>query len=241
MSKTSIYLICLLGLVSCKFSSISASSSEPAGSLPGVDLLSELQSKCLNKTGSNETVGMVVGLIDMLPSCMNLQVDLDALRREFFSLTADLAVRKPFFEKYCPQVTSALGCLHPVVHELRKCLDPEETEVINILVNNIPEGIKLVCKNDGEILVAESSIKCEENLMEYVNECFGLTSKITGELIISDYYKKECDDPSATRSCLATKLNECGGSSWMDVIDLFFKPIVKASPCKNIRILKKLI
>ncbi|XP_055608425.1 27 kDa hemolymph glycoprotein-like [Uranotaenia lowii] len=243
MSKTSIYLICLFGLLSFALSkSIFDSSSESSESSgDGVEQwLGELQSMCLNKTGSNETMTMIIAQVGMLPFCMNFQVDLEALSKDVDTLTADLAVRKPFFEKYCPQVQSALGCLDPVVHELRKCMDPEEAELVDILINMIPEGLNLICKNDGAILFSEEGFsKCEDKAMEYIGECLELISNTTEALDISDYDKKECDDLAATRGCLATKLNECEGSSWMDIIDLFYKPIIKASPCKKFIILEE--
>ncbi|XP_055608426.1 27 kDa hemolymph glycoprotein-like [Uranotaenia lowii] len=238
MSKPSVYLICLFGLIAVCLSKvindINSSNSSEEDSNEADEMLSGFRSKCQKKLGSNETFGNILTESELLPNCMLGLIDLMGLEREIENLTAEIETRKAFFRKYCPQVQKSMKCLEPVTKEVRKCMDRDDAELFDVVTRAIPEALNLICKNDGALLFSDDGFtECKDNIIIYLGECANLIQNTTAALDIATYDRKLCEDLAAARSCFSDKLDSCRGSSWMQIFDLFYGPVVKTSPCKK--------
>lgn len=197
------------------------------------EFIKGVEVQCLNKTGSNHTFEMIALNAAMLPLCVMSNLDLEAFPADLENLNE--TTRHQFFPTYCPQVRETLSCLDPITTELRKCLDPEEIEVMEIVIQMIPEGLDLVCKNDGQIFFMEGTNfeECIDKFPQYVDKCADKMSNATDVMDLSNYGPQECDELHQVRDCFSEQLVDCKATQLMDIFDLFYRPMVKASPCKN--------
>uniref|UniRef100_A0A8D8BAM9 (northern house mosquito) hypothetical protein n=1 Tax=Culex pipiens TaxID=7175 RepID=A0A8D8BAM9_CULPI len=204
-------------------------SSEESGEL--TEFLGEVESSCRKMTGSNETYEMMVLHAALVPLCIISKLDIESFSTDLDNL--DETNRTEFFPKYCPQLHDSLSCLEPVTAELRKCLDPEEVEVLDVIVNMLPEGLNLACKDNGQIFFMDDSSKCLDKFAGYVKKCAAKVSKTTEAVDLSNYGPKQCNELAEVRECFEQKTAGCKGPRLTDIFDLFYRPILKATPCKS--------
>lgn len=213
-------------------------SSEESGEL--AEFLGEVESSCRKLTGSNETYEMMVLNAALVPLCVISKLDIESFSTDLDNL--DETNRTEFFPKYCPQLHDSLSCLQPVTAELRKCLDPEEVEVLDVIVNMLPEGLNLACKDNGQIFFMDDSDfnECSDKFVGYVEKCADKISNTTDAMNLSSYGPKQCDELSQVRECFEQQMVECKAPKLIEIFDLFYRPMVKASPCKNLITLTEL-
>lgn len=234
--------ILLVGLISTSTARVidnnGDSSSEESGEM--AELLSEVESSCRKMTGSNETYEKLVASSYMIPICVMSKLDLESFSNDLDNL--DESTRAEFFPKYCPQLHDSLSCLEPATAEIRKCLDPEEIEVLDIIVNILPEGLNLACKDNGQIFFMDdvNFDECGNKFVNHVEKCADKISNATEAMDLSNYGQKQCDELAQVRECFEQQLVECKAPRLMDIFDLFYRPMVKASPCKNFITLNEL-
>ncbi|XP_055608438.1 uncharacterized protein LOC129755805 [Uranotaenia lowii] len=222
MIRTAIVLVCcLIGLVACK---------NPRG------LLWEgFAQQCLKKTGSNDTFFTVMQNYQVsVGECYKTEVNLDNLNTDIENFDSSISARKAVFRRTCPLYLNAVRCLDLVTIEARKCLESKEQELLESLRNAIPEAVKLICKNDGEIFFSSEDAprSCTEDIGYFLRECEERITDPSAFLHISTFSQNNCDDLTAYRSCFAAKLEGCKGHRWLEVFDLLYNPIIKATPCK---------
>lgn len=114
-----------------------------------------LEPSCLRLTGSNKTYEQLVINSVYVPLYLSSKLDVADFQRDLKTL--DESNRAKFFPKYCRQLHRSLSVLEPVTTELRKCLDPEEVELLDLLIDMLPEAINLACKDNGQIFFSECS------------------------------------------------------------------------------------
>ncbi|XP_055608437.1 27 kDa hemolymph protein-like [Uranotaenia lowii] len=223
MIRTAIFLACcLIGLVACQ------------GPNKFELLMNGFALQCLKKTGGNDTFFTVMQNSQFVTQCYGTEVNLEKLNTDIQNFGSVINVREEVFRRQCPLFLNAVRCLDPVTSEARKCLDSKEQELLDALTNAIPEGIKLACKNNGEIFFSSEGgpASCSEAIFGYLGECAERITDPSALLHISTFNQNQCDELTAVRSCLAAKLEECKGPRWLEVFDLLYNPLIKASPCK---------
>ncbi|XP_058818474.1 27 kDa hemolymph protein-like isoform X2 [Topomyia yanbarensis] len=193
----------------------------------------DIRATCWKKTGSHESFNEIQSILESVPGCVEEKMDVERFPNDTKSLS--MATRKKFFAKYCPQLQDSIVCFTPVIDKFRTCLEKNETQLLDIVVNVVPDAIRLICRNDGEIFFMNnrSFFPCFESMGDYANECLGRISKSTDAMDLSKYGAKQCGEIAEMRECLGTKLNECNAPRMLDVIDLFYRPVMKSTPCKR--------
>ncbi|XP_055608435.1 27 kDa hemolymph protein-like [Uranotaenia lowii] len=223
MIRTEIFLACcLIGLVACQ------ESNESELPMNGFAL------QCLKKTGGNDTFLTVLQNLKFAIPCYETEINIKKLDREFPNFRSVISVREEWFSKQCPLFLNAVRCLDPVKSEARKCLDSKEQELLDALTNAITEGIKLVCKNNGEIFFSSDGGlgSCTEKVFFHFHDCSERITDPSAFSHISTFNQNQCDELTEVRSCFAAKLEECKEPRWLEVFDLLYNPLIKASPCK---------
>lgn len=198
------------------------------------ELLESLHKQCFQSTGSTETYEELVVGFAFLPICFADHLDLDGIAGDLGEL--DKTNRVQFFDTYCPQVNQSLQCIQPVMVQLRKCFAGEELEVMDILINMVPEAVNLICKDHGEIffrLDAPEYEKCMPNFETYALECSAKISNETEALDLSKFGEEQCHELKDFRACIADKLEICKAPGIIDLFDLFYKPVVKGISCEK--------
>lgn len=196
------------------------------------EFIDSLEKQCLQRTGSTETFEQLVAGFAFAPICFAGHLDLEGLSSDFGQL--DQTNRVQFFDTYCPHMNASLQCLNPVLGHLRKCFDNDDLAVLDIVINVLPEAVNLICKDHGEIffkMVEPDYNKCIQNLESYGLECSGKISNTTDSLEMSKLGEEHCRELSDFRGCIADKLDICKASGILDLFDLFYKPLMKGTPC----------
>uniref|UniRef100_A0A8D8H852 (northern house mosquito) hypothetical protein n=1 Tax=Culex pipiens TaxID=7175 RepID=A0A8D8H852_CULPI len=186
---------------------------------------------CLRLTGSNNTYEQLVINSVYVPLYLSSKLDVADFQRDLKTL--DESNREKFFPKYCHQLHKSLSVLEPVTTGLRKSLDPEEVELLDILIDKLPEAINLACKDNGQIFFMDDSSKCLDKFAGYVKKCAAKVSKTTEAVDLSNYGPKQCNELAEVRECFEQKTAGCKGPRLTDIFDLFYRPILKATPCKS--------
>ncbi|XP_058818470.1 27 kDa hemolymph protein-like [Topomyia yanbarensis] len=207
------------------------SSSEESGETN--EALNEIRAACQKNTGSNETFDQILSDIGLVPLCAVEKLDVDGFTTDLDSLSN--ATRKQFFAKYCPQLEDSISCLNPALNKFRSCLEQEDTEIIDILFNLLPEAVRFICRNDGEIFFMNDRnfYQCFDKAGDYASECIDKISNSTEAMDLSHYGAKQCGELADVRECFQSKLDECQAPRLIDVFDLFYRPLMKSSPCKR--------
>lgn len=209
-------------------SSIDSSSSEETT----MELIGSLERQCLERTGSPETFEKLVAGFTFAPMCFAGHLDLDGLISGFDGL--DDSNRVQYFDTYCPQLNQSLQCVNPLFDLLRKCWDGEELAVWDTMFNIVPEALNLICKDHGEIFFRLDSPeyeKCVASFEDYAVECSGKISNSTETMYLSRLNKEQCYELREFRNCVAEKLNICKASAIIELTDVFYRPLIKASSC----------
>lgn len=159
--------------------------------------------------------------------------------------------------RYCSQIRSALVCLDPPKEEFRKCLDANDAVILDGVVNAMPEAIDLICRNNGEILYSKFADEttpiyldwlyptplpednanyhvCMSKYSSYAAECAGMVSNETDFMEISKFGPSQCDELTNVRNCMGGKFDECNGPQVMEVFDIFWRALIKGTPCKEV-------
>lgn len=117
--------------------------------------LSALQEGCHSKT--NESTIRPSG-VAQFRSCIAKHLDLQETQREYAQLN-DFS-RIQFFDKYCPQINSSLECFGPMMEDLRRCRDPEDMKLYEVVAETLPKAVSWICLNHGEVFASECSLSC---------------------------------------------------------------------------------
>ncbi|XP_055626582.1 uncharacterized protein LOC129768749 [Toxorhynchites rutilus septentrionalis] len=179
-----------------------------------LDMFNELKLAYVKESYINESFESLNGFTQNASFCIQDKVN--------GSNTSD---REQFSASYCPQMREAIGCLSPAIDEIRKRLNEDGLEMVEILMNFISQAIELACKNKGEIFFDHGvDQNCRHNLGKGLESC----------LSIGFTKQTQCDDLVKMRKCLVTKLNECNASRLMEFFDLLYQPLRKTVDCKHI-------
>lgn len=238
-SFTTVVLL-LVGLVStCTAKNIdvgvdparASSSSEESSEVK--ELVQQIETACYKKTGSSQTYQALSISIALVPMCFMMQIDGVDFMNGLHGLKANASTRHEFFPKFCPQIRNLLSCFDPPITELSKCLDDDDVLILQGTYNATPDALDLICKNDGEMLFQEGATLdvCVKNYSNYSDECAGLVSNSTNSMSVSKFGEAQCGELSQVRGCLEKKFNECNGPRLMDVFDVFWRAVMKNSPC----------
>ncbi|XP_062705379.1 uncharacterized protein LOC134287509 isoform X1 [Aedes albopictus] len=197
-----------------------------------MELIESLEKQCLQRTGSSETFEKLVAGYTFAPMCFAGYLDLDGLDSGFDEL--DDSNRVQYFDTYCPQLNQSLQCVNPMFDLLRKCWDGEELAFWDIMFNMVPEALNLICKDHGEILFRlgrPDYDMCKTRFEDYAVECTDKISNYTETMKLSKLNEDQCYELREFRNCAAEKLNICKGSGIIELADVFYKPLMKASSC----------
>ncbi|XP_062709191.1 uncharacterized protein LOC134288406 [Aedes albopictus] len=211
------------------FINASASSSEEMT----MELVESLESDCLQQTGSTETFEKLVAGYMSAPMCFASHLDFDGLSDGFDEL--DDSNRVQYFDTYCPQLNQSLmQCVNPMFDLLRKCCDEEELAIWDVMFNMVPEALNLICKDHGEIFFGLDRTeykKCMTSLGDYVVECASMFASSTKTVILSKLNEEQCYELRDFRNCVSEKLGVCKATGIIELVDVFYKPLMKVRPC----------
>lgn len=215
----------------------STSSSEESTDLK--EYFVQIQTMCYEKTNSSEAFDALLASMYGVPDCIQGMVDLPSFMQDFGDLSA--STRNEMFPKYCSQIRSALVCLDPPKEEFRKCLDANDAVILDGVVNAMPEAIDLICRNNGEILYKDNANYhvCMSKYSSYAAECAGMVSNETDFMEISKFGPSQCDELTNVRNCMGGKFDECNGPQVMEVFDIFWRALIKGTPCKEMNVSTK--
>ncbi|EDS34181.1 conserved hypothetical protein [Culex quinquefasciatus] len=233
MALRNLLLILMIGFISATTTrNIENSSTEDYDELSA--FLDKVEPSCWRQTGSNKTYEKLLVKSIFAPFCITSKLDVRSLSSDLKTL--DESTRAKFFAKYCPQMHNCLSCLEPVTAELRKCLAPNEVDVLGIMIDRLPEGINLACKDNGQIFFTDDSSlnECSDKYLNYAKKCTEKISNFDEAIGLSNYGSKQCEELVQVRECFEQKMVECKAPRLMDIFDLFYRPIMKATPCKNV-------
>lgn len=196
-------------------------------------LTRQLQATCYEKTGSNQAFTAMTDAFAAVPHCFLLQFDVINFADDLNWLNA--STRHEFFPKYCPQFRNALPCFDSPIIQISKCLDDDSALVLLAMLNAAPEALELICQNDGELLFSEGATYdvCMQNYANYAGECASLVSDSKAFTAIAKYDETQCQELAKARDCMQGKLNECNGPRLMDVLDVFWRAVMKNTPCRS--------
>ncbi|XP_019536532.2 uncharacterized protein LOC109407823 isoform X1 [Aedes albopictus] len=197
-----------------------------------MEVIESLERQCLQRTGSSETFEKLVAGFTFAPMCFAGHLDLDGLISGFDELNDSNRVQ--YFDTYCPQLNQSLQCVNPLFDLLRKCWDGEELAIWDIMFNMVPEALNLICKDHGEIffrLDRPEYSMCVTRFEDYAVECAGKISNSTETMHLSKLNEEQCYELREFRSCVAQKLDICKASGIIELADVFYKPLMKASSC----------
>lgn len=76
--------------------------------------------------------------------------------------------------------------------------------------------------------------KCLDKFDDYAIECASKMSNTTEAMYLSKFGETQCGELRDFRGCLSDKLDSCKAKGVLDLVDLFYRPVVKASPCKKV-------
>lgn len=208
---------------------VSGESSESGETL---QVIESLEKQCLNRTGSTEAFEQLVVGFAFAPMCLAGHLDIEGLTTGIDQL--DETNRVQFFDTYCPQVNESLQCITPMFELLRKCFDGEELAVMDIIFNIVPDALNLICKDHGDFffkLDGPEVDNCVEKIDDFTIECSANISNATDAMNLSEFGEEQCLDVKQFRDCIADKFETCKAPGFVDLVDLFYKPVVKATKC----------
>nr|ABF18223.1 hemolymph protein-like protein [Aedes aegypti] len=225
-------VVATLAVAICATASVNGFAISDSASDEGQEVIESLERQCLQLTGSTETFEKLVAGFSFAPMCFAGHLDLEGLAADIIELND--SNRAKFFGTYCPQMNESLQCINPLFELLRTCWDGEDLAIMDIMYNMIPEALNLMCKDHGEIffrLEGPEYNKCVEKFDDYTAECSGKISNSTETMYLSKLDEGQCRELGDFRGCIAEKLQICKAPGIIDLIDIFYKPMVKASSC----------
>lgn len=227
-------LVVTLAVAVCAASSASGSpfSLDGSASDETMEVVESLERQCLQQTGSSETFEKLAAGFSFAPMCFAGHLNLDGLISGIWVLEEPNRVE--FFDTYCPQLNQSLQCVYPLFDLLRKCWAGEELAILDIVINMVPEALNLICKDHGEIffrLDGPEYNKCFEKFEAYTEECSGKISNSTEALYLSKLDPEQCRELEDFHGCVEDKLEICKAPGIIDLVDVFYKPLMKASSC----------
>uniref|UniRef100_A0A8D8BT99 (northern house mosquito) hypothetical protein n=1 Tax=Culex pipiens TaxID=7175 RepID=A0A8D8BT99_CULPI len=196
--------------------------------------LSALQEGCHSKT--NESTSTPSG-VAQFRSCIAKHLDLQETQREYAQLN-DFS-RIQFFDKYCPQINSSLECFGPMMEDLRRCRDPEDMKLYEVVAETLPKAVSWICLNHGEVFAKLKDPRtqmCLDSLESKAGVTCGRGMSsvfMPRRRRISQYEEVECRGFIETHNCIVEKYISCGVAEAKELLDLFYKPIMEASSCEN--------
>ncbi|XP_068991216.1 27 kDa glycoprotein-like [Neodiprion pinetum] len=161
------------------------------------------------------------------------------------------------FKSICGSILILKGWTTLGVDAIKPCLDLEERQVVEILLNVSFPLIEFVCENDGSQLLGffqTGGIECLEEKTEGIRACLHINSTfaesvestesseaITGSpsAIIPKPFdlpefavdQEDCSDLQTMQNCVVGQLNECAQRTPSNFINSIFNIIKKESGC----------
>uniref|UniRef100_A0A8D8BSK7 27 kDa hemolymph glycoprotein n=1 Tax=Culex pipiens TaxID=7175 RepID=A0A8D8BSK7_CULPI len=137
--------------------------------------------------------------------------------------------------RYCPQVKNSMRCITQVTDMVRKCVEPERIALYDTFVSTIPQAVDLICKNDGELIFVDGPNfkECSKKLPRYLDDCSSNIASFADTMDLAAYGEYQCTELDKVRQCYKKELADCRVPRMIELFDLFYRPVVKASPCKD--------
>lgn len=200
--------------------------------------LSALQEGCHSKANENFKSNHTSGAdgVAQFRDCIAKYLDLKETQREYAQLND--VTRVQFYDKYCPQINSSLECFGPMMEDLRRCRNPEDMKLYEVLAETLPTAVSWICLNHGEVfaklkdprtqicldkLEAQESTKCGRRMSSVF---------MPRRHRITEYDESECREFIDMHNCKVEKYIACGVTKGKELLDLFYKPIMEASSCQ---------
>lgn len=196
--------------------------------------LSALQEGC-HSTKDNENSTSEVA---EFRNCIANHIDLQETQRQYAQLNDFTRIQ--FFDKYCPQINSSLECFGPMMENLRRCRDPEDMKLYEVVAETLPTAVSWICLNHGAVFAKLKDARTQKCLDELESKeglkCGrGISSVfIPRRHRISQYGESECRGFIEMHNCIVGKYVFCGVAEAKELLDLFYKPIMEASSCRMV-------
>lgn len=151
---------------------------------------------------------------------------------------------------------NSLRCITQVTDMVRQCVEPDRIALYDTFVSTIPEAVDLICKNDGELIFGKfgntiiNSLnniwiytavdgpnfkECSKKLPRYLDDCSSHIASFADTMDLAAYGEYQCTELDKVRQCYKKELADCRAPRMIELFDLFYRPVVKASPCKDVR------
>ncbi|XP_031635151.1 27 kDa hemolymph glycoprotein-like [Contarinia nasturtii] len=208
--------------------------------------------KCLKVSGNIAAYDAIERSVGELKNCMSGLIDFSLLHKEIEDAkpTGELDT---VFNKYCRKRDIAIGCLENFTTTLNPCLEPDEINTKETIVNIFKGILKFVCYKDGDqiaLFIAEKGPECFEKSKDALLSCkdslvnsympSGTATSGSNQLNIPTEIpqfvigEKQCQAMDTLQTCAVAALEKCEESTPANLVDALFKFIRKETPCANI-------
>lgn len=75
---------------------------------------------------------------------------------------------------------------------------------------------------------------CIQNISNYTEECAVLISSSTKNMAVSKYSVAQCEEFINAQNCMQTRFKECNGPRLINVMDVYYRALMKDTPCSNV-------
>lgn len=72
------------------------------------------------------------------------------------------------------------------------------------------------------------------SLGDYVVECASMFASSTKTVILSKLNEEQCYELRDFRNCVSEKLGVCKATGIIELVDVFYKPLMKVRPCAKV-------
>ncbi|XP_053687172.1 uncharacterized protein LOC128736709 [Sabethes cyaneus] len=207
----------------------------PTGALEATEFMQEIENECRNATGSDKAFHELMHVLHQeTPRCFTGHVNMSFLQTSVDNLSK--LEQSRILEQICGQIEQSLTCIDPVVEKVKPCFtDPDDMEILQKIVDTVPEALKLVCNDSGAMLLKlrePLSRSCAIELAPAVDECMDLVSNKTMEMDLKKYTITECNEIYKMRDCINNHIRDCGAMSYLELFSLFYRNLLSLTPCK---------
>ncbi|XP_053696193.1 uncharacterized protein LOC128743616 [Sabethes cyaneus] len=213
-----------------------ATSTSPA--TPTETPLGWLEELCLNRTGSHQTFQRLNSTVSALSACFRAKIPFLENLPSSFKITN--ATREEFFSRACPELRESLKCLTPAVSEVQNCLEENESKLVTLVHTTLPKMLNFFCKNNGEIFFMNGRkyIDCIQHI-DQASGCMDTLPESALYMNVDKYDAHQCNELHKVRQCVQLKVEECEGPKLIEGFDLFYRPLVNQTACRNFIALDK--
>ncbi|XP_058833701.1 uncharacterized protein LOC131691382 [Topomyia yanbarensis] len=207
----------------------------PAPVLEAAEFMQEIKAECQNATGSEKAYQDLLTVLNQdTPRCFTGHVNMSFLQAPVDDMSKQ--EQSKMLEEICGQIGKALVCMDPVVAKLKPCVtDPDDLEILQKIVDSVPEALKMVCNNSGEMLMKlrePLSRSCAIELAPAVDDCMDEISNKTMETDLKQYTVTECNEIYKMRDCINMRIRDCGALTFLELFSLFYRNLLSLTPCK---------